>query len=426
MVEQLTRPIGQIGLPRGGGGGSWWRASRRGGPRRRGEPRRRPGSTALAELRRLFDLLDSYGARGPRGLRRLHRARPRLLHRHRVRGPRRLGRAAGRGGGRYDGLVESLGGRPLPAGGLRLRRRRDPRAAGRAAASCPRCRAGSTPWSTRSPEARASPDACASPRILRERGESVELVLAAVKPETCAGRCRSRRVHVRVYLLGPDERPEALRKVRAATRRSGRARGVPPLPQGRRVQPCRRKPPFCVRCELDDSRQPGALSGPHGAAASSASTSRAISRCSRAGPRPRHRAPRLLEDLRQRGLRTPLLLRFSDILAARVRRLADAFRPRHRRVRLQGALPRRLPDQGEPAAPGGGGDRRVRRRFGIGLEAGSKPELLIALALLDTPDALIICNGYKDREYIETALLAQQLGRTARSSCSTASTSSTS
>ena len=55
-------------------------------------------------------------------------------------------------------------------------------------------------------------------------------------------------------------------------------------------------------------------------------------------------------------------------------------------------------------------------RFGtpekLGLEAGSKPELLIALALLDTPGALIICNGYKDRAYVETALLAQRLGRT--------------
>ncbi|HXV78206.1 MAG TPA: biosynthetic arginine decarboxylase, partial [Candidatus Polarisedimenticolaceae bacterium] len=55
-------------------------------------------------------------------------------------------------------------------------------------------------------------------------------------------------------------------------------------------------------------------------------------------------------------------------------------------------------------------------RFGaedsIGLEAGSKPELLIALAQLDTPGALIICNGYKDRAYVETALLAQRLGRT--------------
>ena len=49
--------------------------------------------------------------------------------------------------------------------------------------------------------------------------------------------------------------------------------------------------------------------------------------------------------------------------------------------------------------------------YGIGLEAGSKPELLVALAVLDTPGATIVCNGYKDRAYIETALLAQQLGR---------------
>ncbi|MEO0685894.1 MAG: biosynthetic arginine decarboxylase, partial [Cyanobacteria bacterium J06649_11] len=55
-------------------------------------------------------------------------------------------------------------------------------------------------------------------------------------------------------------------------------------------------------------------------------------------------------------------------------------------------------------------------RFGkphqFGLEAGSKPELMIALALLDTAGALLICNGYKDREYIETAMLAQRLGQT--------------
>src|SRR5205807_8517 len=47
----------------------------------------------------------------------------------------------------------------------------------------------------------------------------------------------------------------------------------------------------------------------------------------------------------------------------------------------------------------------------LGLEAGSKPELLVALALQENPEALIICNGYKDRAYIETALLAQKLGR---------------
>jgi arginine decarboxylase len=50
--------------------------------------------------------------------------------------------------------------------------------------------------------------------------------------------------------------------------------------------------------------------------------------------------------------------------------------------------------------------------LGVGLEAGSKPELLVALAVLDTPGALIVCNGYKDRAYVELALLAQKLGRT--------------
>src|SRR5206468_8579399 len=48
---------------------------------------------------------------------------------------------------------------------------------------------------------------------------------------------------------------------------------------------------------------------------------------------------------------------------------------------------------------------------GLGLEAGSKPELLAGLALLDSPDALLILNGYKDAEYMETALLSQKLGR---------------
>jgi len=51
------------------------------------------------------------------------------------------------------------------------------------------------------------------------------------------------------------------------------------------------------------------------------------------------------------------------------------------------------------------------RRWHFGLEAGSKAELLIALSLLEDPKALLICNGYKDRRYIETAILARQLGR---------------
>ena len=52
------------------------------------------------------------------------------------------------------------------------------------------------------------------------------------------------------------------------------------------------------------------------------------------------------------------------------------------------------------------------RPYHYGLEAGSKPELLAVMAMLDDEEALIVCNGYKDEEYIETALLASKLGRT--------------
>ena len=120
----------------------------------------------------------------------------------------------------------------------------------------------------------------------------------------------------------------------------------------------------------------------------------------------------LVQDLDQRGLRTPLLVRFSDILASRVQGLCAAFDKAIHEYGygggFRGVYPIKVNQQ-----------RHVVEEIveygaaqSVGLEAGSKPELLIALAILDTPGALIICNGYKDRAYIETALLAQRLGRT--------------
>lgn len=119
----------------------------------------------------------------------------------------------------------------------------------------------------------------------------------------------------------------------------------------------------------------------------------------------------LLKDLQHRGLRTPLLIRFPDILASRLHTINGAFQRAIReydyRGRYRGVYPIKVNQQRhivkemvEHGAP-----------FALGLEAGSKPELLISLALLETPNALIICNGYKDRAYLETALLAQRLGR---------------
>ncbi len=119
----------------------------------------------------------------------------------------------------------------------------------------------------------------------------------------------------------------------------------------------------------------------------------------------------LVHDLAQRGLRTPLLIRFSDILAARIEGLRNSFETAIREYGYRGAFrgvyPIKVNQQRhvvEEIVDYGAAAR-------IGLEAGSKPELLVALAILDTPGALIVCNGYKDRAYIETALLAQRLGR---------------
>jgi arginine decarboxylase len=121
--------------------------------------------------------------------------------------------------------------------------------------------------------------------------------------------------------------------------------------------------------------------------------------------------PELVDDLAQRGLRTPLLLRFSDILAASVEGLRSSFDKAIKeygyRGQYRGVYPIKVNQQRHVVEELVALGRSAR----IGLEAGSKPELLIALAALDTPGAVIVCNGYKDRAYIETALLAQRLGR---------------
>jgi arginine decarboxylase len=119
----------------------------------------------------------------------------------------------------------------------------------------------------------------------------------------------------------------------------------------------------------------------------------------------------LVLDLQRRGLRMPLLIRFSDILHSRVRALvgcfATAIRDYGYQGRYRGVYPIKVNQQHQVV------EELVRfgRPFGLGLEAGSKPELLAGLALLDNPDALLVLNGYKDVEYMETALLSQKLGR---------------
>ncbi len=124
----------------------------------------------------------------------------------------------------------------------------------------------------------------------------------------------------------------------------------------------------------------------------------------------------LVESLSKRNIRPPLLIRFSDILQDRIERLNNCFIQAIAHYnyggKYQGVFPIKCNQH-----------RHLIKelvRYGkschFGLEAGSKPELMIALAALeaepnrDKLQPLLICNGYKDREYIETALLAMGLG----------------
>jgi len=121
----------------------------------------------------------------------------------------------------------------------------------------------------------------------------------------------------------------------------------------------------------------------------------------------------LVESLQKRDIQLPLLIRFSDILADRLQRLhsciEDAIARYDYKNVYRGVYPIKcnqhrqlveaLVEYGKP--------------YHFGLEVGSKPELMIALATLqvdETGETLLICNGYKDEDYLETALLAQQLG----------------
>jgi arginine decarboxylase len=120
---------------------------------------------------------------------------------------------------------------------------------------------------------------------------------------------------------------------------------------------------------------------------------------------------RLVEQMRARGYALPLLLRFVDILSERLKGIAKCFEQAFQEYGYDGAYRGVYPIKVNQQSHVVQQLLDYGREFHLGLEVGSKPEMLVALALLDDPDALLICNGYKDEAYVETALLAQKLGR---------------
>jgi arginine decarboxylase len=118
----------------------------------------------------------------------------------------------------------------------------------------------------------------------------------------------------------------------------------------------------------------------------------------------------LVDDLQARGITLPLLIRFSDILKHRLADIHDAFQTAIAQHQYTGryccVYPIKVNQQRQVVEE----VLNFGAPYQFGLEAGSKPELLavIAMASNETP---IMCNGFKDAEYIETVMLAQKMGR---------------
>src|SRR5438045_4055015 len=119
----------------------------------------------------------------------------------------------------------------------------------------------------------------------------------------------------------------------------------------------------------------------------------------------------LVDQLQTRGIQLPILLRFTDIPRHRMGEIHDAFRTAIQESEYQGKyccvypikvnqqrhVVEEILDFGKP--------------FHFGLEAGSKPELLAVLALTNGLDTPIICNGFKDDEFIQMTMLARKIGK---------------
>jgi len=120
---------------------------------------------------------------------------------------------------------------------------------------------------------------------------------------------------------------------------------------------------------------------------------------------------KLVKELKSREINTPLIIRFNDILKDRINTLHDSFLKaiktyKYRNI-YQGVFPVKCNQQKNVL------EKIIEfgSQWNFGLEVGSKSELLIGLALLENQNSLLICNGYKDKKYIEIATLARKLGK---------------
>ncbi|MDZ7608684.1 MAG: biosynthetic arginine decarboxylase [Cyclobacteriaceae bacterium] len=119
----------------------------------------------------------------------------------------------------------------------------------------------------------------------------------------------------------------------------------------------------------------------------------------------------LIDELQIRDVSTPVLIRFPDILDNRIEKMTSCFKLAAEEYDYKGTNFIVYPIKVNQMRPIVEEIVSHGKKFNIGLEAGSKPELHAVIAINTDPDSLIICNGYKDESYIELALLAQKMGK---------------
>ena len=118
----------------------------------------------------------------------------------------------------------------------------------------------------------------------------------------------------------------------------------------------------------------------------------------------------VIDGLRDRGTHLPVLLRFRDLLHSRIAEINESFRNAIKETKYRGeyrgVYPIKVNQQRQVIEE----IAEFGKKYHYGLEAGSKPELIAALAHMHDPEAYLICNGYKDEEFIDLALQSQKMG----------------
>lgn len=119
----------------------------------------------------------------------------------------------------------------------------------------------------------------------------------------------------------------------------------------------------------------------------------------------------VIDTLKLRDVQAPVLLRFPDILDDRIRKISECFHRAALEYEYKSKNYIVYPIKVNQMQPVVSEIVSHGNKYNIGLEAGSKPELHAVLAVNTHEDSIIVCNGYKDEDYIELALLAQKMGR---------------